>query len=379
MNDRDDASCVYGLRQQARCLASVHTDSDTSQFLVGTTGPKNDNHLHLLDFDDSAFTVQPALYRHPHEIWDIATCPFDQHRFFTTYTNDDGALTASLWEKEPVDHLEQTMSPRPDSSKDLTLLTTIPTKGLHKVLWAACGEKGRVASVSDTCIAIWSLDSAHENIEKTITWNIDNANEASAARIHNAVWSPHSDEVIATYGSTVAGWDIRSNQVTFERHRAHPASIRAVDYNHNKPHHIVTGGDDAALCIWDTRNLKSPLMEMVNHTHWVRSVAYNMVHDQLILSSSSDTLVNLHSAVSVSSASYMAQSLDTDDESVSSMDQPRELPTDGFLKAYDQHEDSVYSVAWSHSDIWIFASLSYDGRVVINRVPTSEKFKILGI
>jgi WD40 repeat protein len=55
------------------------------------------------------------------------------------------------------------------------------------------------------------------------------------------------------------------------------------------------------------------------------------------------------------------------------------LPTDGFLKAYDQHEDSVYSVAWSPSDIWVFASLSYDGRVVINRVPTSEKFKILGI
>jgi WD40 repeat protein len=54
-------------------------------------------------------------------------------------------------------------------------------------------------------------------------------------------------------------------------------------------------------------------------------------------------------------------------------------PTDGFIKAYDQHEDSVYSVAWSHSDIWVFASLSYDGRVVINRVPTSEKFKILGI
>lgn len=56
----------------------------------------------------------------------------------------------------------------------------------------------------------------------------------------------------------------------------------------------------------------------------VRSVAYNMVHDQLILSSSSDTLVNLHSAVSVSSASYMGQAFDEDDESVSSMDEPRE-------------------------------------------------------
>lgn len=73
---------------QARCLAGVHSESDTSQFLVGTTGPKNDNHLHLLDFDDSAITVHPTLYRHEREIWDIATCPFNEHRFFTTYTND---------------------------------------------------------------------------------------------------------------------------------------------------------------------------------------------------------------------------------------------------------------------------------------------------
>ena len=28
----------------------------------------------------------------------------------------------------------------------------------------------------------------------------------------------------------------------------------------------------------------------------------------------------------------------------------------------DQHEDSVYGVAWSPADAWIYCSLSYDGR-----------------
>ncbi|CAO3691017.1 unnamed protein product [Umbelopsis ramanniana] len=380
MNDRDDGSCVYGLRQQARCLAGVHNESDSSQFLVGTTGPKQDNHLHLLDFDDSTFTMQSSLYRHPHEIWDIATCPFNEHHFFTTYSNDDGSLGSSLWQKDPADHLEQTVSSRSDTSKDLKLLTTIPTTGMHKVLWAPCGEKSRIATVTDTSIGIYALDAGNNNVENITAWEIENGEEASPWSVHNAVWSSHNDELIATYGSTVAGWDVRSSKPTFERQRAHASSIRSVDYNRNKPHHIVTGGDDATMRIWDTRNLESPLIEVVNHTHWIRSVAYNMVHDQLILSSGSDTLVNLQSAVSVSSASYMGKSLDTDDEdSDSSMDEPRELPTDGLIKTYDQHEDSVYSVAWSHSDIWVFASLSYDGRVVINRVPTSEKFKILGI
>ena len=30
-------------------------------------------------------------------------------------------------------------------------------------------------------------------------------------------------------------------------------------------------------------------------------------------------------------------------------------------------------IAWSASEPWIFASLSYDGRVTINDVPSAEK------
>ncbi|KAG2173630.1 hypothetical protein INT43_005048 [Umbelopsis isabellina] len=377
MNDRDENSCVYGLRQQARCLTSVYNDSDSSEFLAGTAAPNGENYVHLLTFDDSTFTARPTLYHHPHEIWDIAACPFNQHYFVTTFTDNDGEKTSALWKKESVESVDQMLSPRPDSSsEDLTLLTTIPSKQIQKTMWASHGEQNRLATMSDSYIQIWELDSAHENASNRSTWKISSEDESKY--IADMVWSPHSDEIVAAYGSTVAGWDVRSGKTTFEKHRAHPASIRAVDYNNNKPHHIVTGGDDATLCIWDTRNLSSPLMEIVKHTHWIWDVAYNSVHDQLILSSSSDTLVTLNSAVSVSSASYMGEEYDDDDESASSYE-IKERPTDGFIKAYDQHEDSVYSVAWSHSDIWVFASLSYDGRVVINRVPTSEKFKILGI
>lgn len=57
----------------------------------------------------------------------------------------------------------------------------------------------------------------------------------------------------------------------------------------------------------------------------------------------------------------------------------RHHPTDGLICTFDQHEDSVYSVAWSPADTWTFASLSYAGRVVISQVPVEEKFKILGV
>lgn len=50
---------------------------------------------------------------------------------------------------------------------------------------------------------------------------------------------------------------------------------------------------------------------------------------------------------------------------------------DGVLQYYEQHEDSVYCVEWSSADPWTFASLSYDGRLVISRVPKHYKYKIL--
>jgi hypothetical protein len=41
------------------------------------------------------------------------------------------------------------------------------------------------------------------------------------------------------------------------------------------------------------------------------------------------------------------------------------------------HEDSVYAVAWGGADAWVHASLSFDGRVVLDHVPSAEKYKIL--
>lgn len=53
------------------------------------------------------------------------------------------------------------------------------------------------------------------------------------------------------------------------------------------------------------------------------------------------------------------------------------VPPDEVIAKFEEHEDSVYSVVWSTADAWVFASLSYDGRLVLNHVPPQEKFSIL--
>lgn len=55
----------------------------------------------------------------------------------------------------------------------------------------------------------------------------------------------------------------------------------------------------------------------------------------------------------------------------------RAADLDGKVVSWDEHEDSVYSMAWSAADPWLLASLSFDGRVTVHRVPKNIKYKIL--
>ena len=96
-------------------------------------------------------------------------------------------------------------------------------------------------------------------------------------------------------------------------------------------------------------------------------VKYNLSHDQLVVSASTDAHVSLWRISSISSAPLLELEDDTSAQDA----------RDALIKTYDEHEDSVYSVAWSVCDPWVFASLSYDGRVAVRNVPSEEKYKIL--
>jgi hypothetical protein len=50
--------------------------------------------------------------------------------------------------------------------------------------------------------------------------------------------------------------------------------------------------------------------------------------------------------------------------------------TDGLVASL-QKEESVYSASWSAADPWVFASVSYDGRVSLGKVAQAERDKIL--
>merc|ERR1711924_493480 len=155
--------------------------------------------------------------------------------------------------------------------------------------------------------------------------------------------------------------DLRQSRAAYKRDNAHLFGVRDVDYNPNVPYQVLTTGEDATLRFWDLRQLSESMLTLASgHHHWVLKARYNGHHDRLVLSCGTDSAACLWRAGSV--ASKPLTEPDGGDEK-------KALP-DGLIRRFGEHEDSIYGCCWSAHDAWVFASVSYDGKLVVNRVPS---------
>ncbi|KAG5556452.1 hypothetical protein RHGRI_006900 [Rhododendron griersonianum] len=84
----------------------------------------------------------------------------------------------------------------------------------------------------------------------------------------------------------------------------------------------------------------------------IRNVDYDTKR-KYILSAGTDSAVNL----------WLASLPTSDDFSSESLVESPTRRIDPLLNSFNDYEDSVYGLAWSSREPWIFASLSYDGRI----------------
>ncbi|VDN58119.1 unnamed protein product [Dracunculus medinensis] len=192
----------------------------------------------------------------------------------------------------------------------------------------------------------------------------------------NAIsWNPHSNGslISVAYDDFIKGIDYRSLDSAFIIESVNTPNVRNLDYNPNVQYILATCGDDCKVSIWDTRKVMEPLKSLHDHSHWVWSVRFNPIHDQLLLSVGSDARIFLNNLESLSSESMHALDFVNDDAENTRVPKLE----DGRLEKLEEHEESVYSCAWATNDPWVFATLSLDGRVVISRVKRHHKYAIL--
>ncbi|GJP31611.1 hypothetical protein CLOM_g16167 [Closterium sp. NIES-68] len=366
-------SRTYGVKFQARCIAAQAGEKHHTRFLVGTLSLREENEVHLIQLaDDGSEVTCEGLYLHQHEIWDLATCPFDSALLSTVYASA-GEYHAAIWRIPDKAFSHGTGAPSLQLAAELKGLEA-PVK---KVLWYG-GDVAlhRVITIDEEVICAWDLASSTRAAQFATAKQ--RVTGSGLQRLHTGAWDPHNADTVATTADTsIACWDLRAAIKTASIEGAHHLQIRDIDFNPNHPHILASAGDDSRIRLWDLRSTKQAIVELPGHSHWTCSVRYNRFYDELLLSSGTDSAVNLWHVPSASAAALADHLRSIPNPAGSGRaaavaaagGSPRG-PLDELAVSFTDYEDSVYGITWSAIDPWVFASLSYDGRVVVDLVPT---------
>ncbi|KAG5676495.1 hypothetical protein PVAND_006326 [Polypedilum vanderplanki] len=361
---------IYGLEFQARSLVSQQ-DAEEIRFFIGTQIINGKNQIHLLEVDDDNNKLKTKAFSHDQgEIWRLTSCPTEK-LLASVYSSNLVMRTSILkipdriFDNPEIENLE---------FEDIEVLDTeshgneIKTTEFHPT------NTNILATVVDSKVLIFNRAEAKSTVVAEIT-------SKNTAKFAGGKWN-NANQFVVMHENGVKSYDTReTNHIAWEIPNAHIQPVRDLDVNPNKAFTLATVGDDCTLKIWDIRNNKTPVFSRRDHQHWIFSVSFNKFHDQLILTSASDGKVLLTCAASCSSESNISN-IPKDDESNSDNDEfqmktKKSQLKDGLLEKFEQHEDSVYCCEWSSADPWIFCSCSWDGRVVVSKIPKKYKYQIL--
>ncbi|XVE69630.1 hypothetical protein DITRI_Ditri10aG0005500 [Diplodiscus trichospermus] len=336
----------YGLKYQARCISDVKADTDHTSFITGTLSLREENEVHLIRLSSGGTElICEGLFSHPNEIWDLASCPFDQRIFSTVFSTGE-SYGAAIWQIPEL--YGQLNSPQLERIASLDA----HVGKINCVLWWPSGRHDKLISIDDENIFLWSLDCSKKAAQ------VQSKESAGMLQyLSGGAWDPHDiNAVAATCESSVHIWDIRTMKKANAIECAH---VRNANYDVKKKHIIVTAEDESGIRMWDLRKPKTPVKELPGHTHWTWAVTCNPEYDGLILSAGTDSAVNLWLAPISAGDELTSKNI---------AEEPPTRQADPLLNSYSDYEDSVYGLAWSSREPWIFASLSYDGRVVVESI-----------
>jgi len=299
----------------------------------------------------------------------------------TDETGDHDAAASEMRTKQSAASMEELATLQPDS-----------TTHLVDLVWRDSTDDSMTTSTNGDVLTLdmqggltrWDLSAPETPVAvKSRCETFKGSSSFSPLFVPRVVWDPHAngDAVAVTRGAGVDLLDWRTDTSvptgTIESViPAHRYNVTDLDYNPNKPFVLTTAGQDGLMKFWDLRLAKRPLMvARGGHSHWISSVQYNPFHDQLVLTSGTDAVVNLWRVSTISSAPLLTLEEEPDDEDAEGNQSETAAPN--VRVARHEHGDAVYGATWGSADAWIYLTVSYDGKVVLNHVPSKEKYKIL--
>jgi len=393
------------LNVPTKCLEAIRADKLESRFIVGTCSLHEPNELTVLRFhpDINELGIDGRLDHPSGPVGMICTNPTDKYLLLTAAEENP---TVNLWRvpQEVMDRTDEfeynpdtvdcgssTQNPaqsNADNAFSLDLVTTLPhdpDSHIVDIIWRDTSTDFDDEEESNN-IGLAGQVLTLDHLRNVTQWDINTAQSVRSEHLSSDStqltppkfsWDPHNSYSVAvTVGSSINILDWRSNPSSIPTGtssripNAHRYGVTAVDYNPNKPNVLATAGHDGLLKFWDLRNAKKPLLvARGGHSHYAWRVQYNPFHDQLVLSTGTDAIVNMWRVSTISSAPMILGE--------STISSGRRSASTNVLVSRFEHNDSVYGMAWGAADAWIYTTAGYDGRVALHHVPSTEKYKIL--
>jgi len=339
-----------GLKANCRHITSQDAVSDKIRFVTGTSVVGKSNQIQILEYDDIHGNIHCVQsLDHPNEIWWLSCHPTDPNLIFSVSSNSNSPNKITSLYKCPENDAVNTFNSQDKQPMECLATFANPDQSAKRVFFLPSNTEKCLISASMS-LNIYDIASP-EKIINTIS--VDDNH-----KIHSAAPDPlHPNTIAFCSGKSLNLWDMRTNSITYSINDAHSPSALDVAFNENKSFWICSGGSDGYLKCWDIRN-SQPECQFRASSHWVTRTVPSTSHEQLILTSGTDSKVRVFNALKFAFQSE------------------GKLPEGEIVKSI-RHDDSVYCATWASHNPWVFASVSYKGQVNICQLPSQVVDSIL--
>jgi len=362
---------AYGLEHQARCVAPFYQGSRPDgihRFLVGTSSCSGPNKLYVIDYHEATRVADcSAVWPHEGEVWGLWCSPSlsAEATLFASYTPAEDHC--SIYRVRP--------SANGAELNDFGLLTSLPV-GTRQVVWDREGLQVEVRASSARDVAVYRLETTSTSTSQPV---VRYALPTSASTVIQSSADPHRAHItgVATENNLFF-CDTRAKKIingNISIDTVVGGSLRGLDFSCATPDRILTACSDGSVLFWDGRQLSAPVSASAQtslhaHQHHCLGASFHPYHDQLVLSWGSDHTAKVFDLQQASSATASPVTSTT-------VPKVRHLWNATPEKSLTDFGESVYSATWSNSGTWIFAGVSFHGKVLVDAVPQASKMRIL--